>query len=175
MQTPHFDMDFRLCDSPDIMALPGVPLAVTSGAQLPSGSSLRACVAAVRQPPARRRLGAAAAPACVHLKHRQQAPASTSRTLKPASLIPSTRPPPPPPARSHQHHRRQDAGLSQRVLAAPDAQLRAAAAPHGHAARQGARVLAGVPRVLGAGRSGPGSWGVGRRAWVRTMPACRRA
>lgn len=34
-QTPHFDMDLRLCDSPDIMALPGVPLLVQSGAALP--------------------------------------------------------------------------------------------------------------------------------------------
>lgn len=33
-QTPHFDMDLRLCDSPDIMALPGVPLLVQSGAAL---------------------------------------------------------------------------------------------------------------------------------------------
>ncbi|PSC73977.1 synaptotagmin-2-like isoform X1 [Micractinium conductrix] len=40
LETPHFDMDFRLCDSPDIMALPGVPLAVTSAISIIAGKML---------------------------------------------------------------------------------------------------------------------------------------
>lgn len=40
METPHFDMDLRLCDSPDIMALPGVPLLVQSAISIVAGKML---------------------------------------------------------------------------------------------------------------------------------------
>lgn len=119
-QIPHFDMDLRLADSPDLMALPGVPLAVQSGA---AGLGWH--------------LGPGRAPSelctCAVHGHTYRLPALRA--------APSNPPDPPanrrPPACSHRYRCGQDAGLPQRVQPAPDAQLWAAAAAAGHAARQG--------------------------------------
>ena len=37
METPHVDFDLRVADSPDLLALPGIPLAITTALHVRGG------------------------------------------------------------------------------------------------------------------------------------------